>query len=289
MRTDSTRAVRSLVYATLGFSLMSLFARLAGARIPATEIVFVRSWVTLGLTLALLRQIRLDSWRGKHPKLLVARAVTGFGALCCFYYAVSHLPLAEATVIHFTHPIFTAAVAPIYLGERVTLRLGTAIALGLSGMLLITRPAALFAGQASDLPVAAVLAGLAGAVLSSFGQVLARRLAVSEHELVIVLYLSLVSIPLSLFTAAPVWVWPTVREWLWLAAVGLAAQGAQIYLNRGLKHIQAGSAGVILYLQIVFATFWGLIILGERPDAWTLAGSLLVLGGTFVIARKPSP
>lgn len=286
MQTDSTRAVRSLVLATFSFSLMSLFARLVGPRIPAVEIVFVRSLVTLGLTLALLRRLRLDGWRGRNPRLLVIRALTGFGALCAFFYAVTHLPLAEATVIHFTHPIFTAALAWLYLGERATARLWGAIVLGLTGMLLITRPAVLFAGAASTLPTIAVLAGLAGALLSACGQVLVRRLAPDEHELVIVLYLSLVSLPASLALAAPVWVWPGAWDLLLLAAVGVAGQGGQIYLTRGMRHIQAGSAGVILYLQIVFATLWGLTVLGERPDAWTLAGSLLVLGGVVVAARR---
>ncbi len=151
MPIDSTRAARSLVLATLCFSLMSLFARLVGSRIPVVEIVFVRSLVTLGLTLLLLRRIRFTKWRGKDPKLLVIRGLTGFGALCAFFYSVTHLPLAEATVIHFTHPIFTAILAWLYLGERATARLWGAIALGLTGMLLITRPAALFAGVASTL------------------------------------------------------------------------------------------------------------------------------------------
>jgi len=54
-----------------------------------------------------------------------------------------------------------------------------------------------------------------------------------------------------------------------------------------MKHVTAAGASVILYLQIVFATLWGLLVLAERPDAWTLGGSVLVLGGTLVAARRP--
>ncbi len=277
--------------AALGFSLMSLFARLVGPRVPSAEIVLVRSLLTLAITRALLQRSGLTDWRGTDRKMLVARGLVGFCALSCFFYAVTHMPLAEATVIHFTNPIFTALLAPIFLGERATGRLWLAVGMGFLGMILITRPAVLFAGgrfgvMASDLPPMAVLAGLAAALMSSGAYIMLRRLTAKEHELVIVLYVSMVAIPLSLITAAPVWVWPGAWDWLLLAAVAVAGQTGQVYITRGLKHVKAAPAGTILYLQIVFATFWGLLVLGEWPDAWTVVGALLVLGGSALAARR---
>jgi drug/metabolite transporter (DMT)-like permease len=280
-------AVRSLVVAAMSFSLMALFARLAGEGVPSFEIVFVRSLISLALTVAFLRRLGIAASAAAHKGLLVLRGLFGFGALTCFFYSVTHLPLAEATVIQFTAPIFTAILASVYLGERATRRLWGAIALGLCGVLLITRPAALFSGDASELPGRVVLVGLAGASLTSVAHVLVRRLAPVEHELVIVLYFPLVAVPASLVSAVPVWIWPTVREWAFLLAVGVTAQSGQIFLTRGMRETSAAGASVILYLQILFAIFWGLLVLGERPDGWTLGGSLLVLGGTLAAARRP--
>ncbi len=287
MQSQSTRAVRSLVLAAFSFSVMALFARLVGSRISSIEIVFVRSLVTLVLTWALLRRLPRVGWRGGRPGLLFLRGLFGFGAVACFFYSVTHLPLAEATVIQFTSPIFTAVLASIFLGERASPRVWGAIGLGLAGVLLITRPAALFGGEASPLPGLVVLAGLAGAFLTACAYAVLRRLAQVEHELVILLYFHLVAVPASLAAAAPIWVWPSPWEWLLLAAVGVAAQGGQVTLTRGMKHVTAASASVILYLQILFATLWGLAVLGEQPGLWTLGGSLLVLGGTVVAARRP--
>lgn len=280
-------AAGSLVTAAFSFSLMGLFARLAGSTLPSLEIVFVRSLVSLVLTVAFLRHAGLASWRGERQLLLVLRGLVGFGALTCFFYSVTHLPLAEATVIQFTSPIFTALIAWGYLGERATGRLWAAIVLGLAGVLLIARPSVLFAAVASALPMGVVLVGLAGAFLTACAHVLVRRLAPHEHELVIILYFPLVAVPASLASVVPIWVWPDLGGWLLLLAVGVAAQGGQVFLTRGMKHVTAAGASVILYLQIVFATLWGLLVLAERPDGWTLAGSVLVLGGTLVAARRP--
>lgn len=79
--------------------------------------------MVLVLTWALLRRLRLGTWRGTHPALLVLRGVVGFGALVCFFYSVTHLRLAEATMIQFTSPIFTAVLAAAYLGEPASARL----------------------------------------------------------------------------------------------------------------------------------------------------------------------
>lgn len=280
-------AIRALVISAFSFSFMSLFVRLAGAGIPSFQIVFVRSLVSLLLTVTLIRRSGLVAWRGEHKRLLILRGLFGFGALSCFFYSVTHQPLAEATVIQFTSPIFTAILAFFYLGERTTSRLWGAILLGLLGVLLITRPLPHLANASSNLPIDAILIGLLGAGFTACAHVLVRRLAPHENELVIILYFPLVALPVSLATALPLWTWPTPKQWLLLVAVGFAAQGGQIFLTRGMKHLSAASASVILYLQIVFATFWGLLVLGEQPDPWTIVGSLLVLGGTLFAARRP--
>lgn len=265
---------------------MSLFVRLVGSRLPTLEVVFVRSVVTMLLTVALLLRQGGGDWLGERRMLLFLRGAFGFAALSCFYHSVTALPLAEATVIQFTSPIFTAVLAAVYLGERATPRLVVALVLGLAGIVILTRPAVLFGGT-SPLPTGVVLVGLTGAFLTSCAYVLVRRLAPSENELVIIFYFPLVAVPASLASAVPVWVWPSAWEWLLLLAVGCAAQGGQLYLTRGMKHIQAFRGSVILYLQVLFAAVLGVLVLGERPGLWTVGGSLLVLGGSFIAARRP--
>ncbi len=285
--TNPSHGVRFLVLAAFSFSLMTLFARLAGERIPSLEIVFARSMVTLAITLALLRRSRLDNWWGHNRWLLFSRGAFGFAALACVYYSVTHMPLAEATVIQFLSPIFTALIAWVYLGEQASARLWASIGLGLTGLTLIARPPVLFGASSSQLPAVAVAVGLAGAFLTAWAHVMVRRLANDEHELVIILYFPLIAVPGSLVFAASGWVWPSAWDGLLLLAVGLAAQGGQIYLTRGMKHVPAGRGSVILYLQILFATLWGVVFLGEQPGPWTIVGSLLVLSGSLIVARRP--
>ncbi len=284
---DVSRAVRALVAASLGFSLMSLCARLAGATISLFEVVFFRALVSVVLSVWMLRRLGVTDWRGTRRGLLLWRGIFGFVALSCFFYSVIHLPLAEATVIQFTSPIFTGLLASIFLREKASARIWIAIGMGLVGVTLITRPGILAAAESSALPTTVVLIGLAGAFLTSCAQVTVRRLTVTEHELIIVLHFQTLALVVGLAAAAPAWRWPTPLEWAFLLGAGLAGQVGQIGLTRGLKHVEAAAGTVLLYLQIVFASLWGLIFLGERPDTWTIGGSLLVLGGIVTSARRP--
>ena len=92
------RAAGHMLLSALAFSLMTLFVKLAGTRLPTQEVVVARALLTLLFTLMALWRAGVAPLGSKRP-LLWLRGVTGSFALMCVYYAVTHLPLAEATVL----------------------------------------------------------------------------------------------------------------------------------------------------------------------------------------------
>ncbi len=268
-----------LVLSAAAFALMTLLVKILGQRLPSQEIVFVRAAITLVLSWALLRRAGVAAL-GNQRGLLLLRGLFGFLGLSCFFYALTRLPIAEASVIQYTNPIFTTILAALTLGERAGPRRWLAALVGFAGVLLVVRPAALFGGHSAQLDRWAVSIALLGALMSAGAYVTVRHLSSRENPLVIVLYFPLVTLPLSLPSMLPGALWPNVNEWLLLAAVALLAQCAQVALTRGMRHVQAGAAMTVLYLQVLFATLLGALILGEIPGLWTLAGSLLILAGT---------
>ena len=133
------------------------------------------------------------------------------------------------------------------------------------------------------IPPRVVGVALCGAVLASVAYVLVRKLRETEDPLVVVLYFPLISVPAAIPVMWSNAVWPTPREWLLLAGVGLTTQIAQVYLTRGLHAERAARATSVSYLQIVLAAVWGLLLFGEIPDIWVVAGALLVCGGILLV------
>lgn len=278
--------IRYMAGAAFLFSLMSLFVKVAGQRLPTAEMVLARGFVILGITTLLLRRAGTSPW-GRRRGLLLLRGLFGFMAVGCFYFAISHIPLADATVIQYTNPVWTALLAAAFLGEslRPVEIVGTAASL--AGVLLVARPSFLFGAESARLDPVVTGIALAGAILSASAYVTVRKLGESEDPLVIVFYFALVSTvgaaPITAFSHA---VWPSAGEWLALLGVGLTAQGAQILMTHGLRRERAGRAMAVGYLQIVFAATWGALFFAEIPDVWSFAGAAMVVGGTWAAGRR---
>jgi len=269
-----------MVGSALAFSLMSLFVKLAGSRFGTMELVFARAVVVAALagTVLALRRVGLAraNWR-----LLVLRGVLGLVALSCFYFSVIHLPLAEATVIHFTNPVFTAAVAALFLGERMRPREVGLSLLALSGVVVMVRPGG-WGGPAAPLDPLAVASGLTAAVLAAVAYALVRRLR--DHDpFVVVFSFAAVSV-LGTTPLVPGFTVPRGEEWALLLAVGLATFAGQVLLTMGLQRERAARATAVGYLQIVFATVWGAVLFEQFPGPWSLAGAALIVGSTLAVA-----
>jgi len=273
-----------MVVSAFFFSLMSLSVKVAGQRIPTFELMFSRgALVTLVAGLDLAR--RGVALRGADMWSLLLRGMVGFVALGCFYFAVVHIPLAEATVIHFTNPLFTTLVAAVFLGERARPRELVLTALGLIGVAVMVRPSGLLGLGAAPLPLVPVAAGLAAALLAAVAYVLVRHLRRHDYMLIVFYFAGLTSL-LAFPLMLPSFVWPRGGEWPMLLAVGLTTLFGQIFLTLGLQRERAGRATTIGYVQIVFATVWGALVFGDLPQPATLVGAAIVVATTIILARR---
>ena len=302
-RRDS--GVGYMVQAALWFAVMGLFVKLASRTLPTMQIVFARGAITLAIASLVLWKAKLSPF-GSRSRLLLLRGLVGSVALICFYAAVVHLPLAEATVIHQTAPLFTAVFAAFFLRERLNARVVWSLLGAFLGVVMIARPGWLFGAVASTPAVASAAVGgdvptmaagdagawafafvaLLGAILSAVAYVTVRRLGRTDSPLVVVFYLPLVTLPVSAPFALPVWVWPDASGWAWLLGIGVSTQVAQVALTKGLAREAAGRATAVGYLQVAFATLFGALVFGVWPDGWSWAGMACIVGSLLVGARR---
>ena len=286
MAVRMSRGVLYMAASALGFSVMSVLVKLASETLPTGEIVLARAVVTLAASYAMVARADLAPW-GNAKRRLVVRGLLGFGGLTCYYAALAHLPLADATTIQNTTPLVTALLAWWILRERVGWATAAALACGIVGVLLIVRP-----GSAGLDPVGLAFA-FGGATCSAIAYVTVRQLARTEHTLVIVFYFPLVATPLAIPWAVVDWVTPTPTEWLLLVAIGLATQVAQVFLTMGLAIERAGRATSIGYLQVMFAMIWQTVVFADAPTPWSLVGAGLIIAGTLAVGTgeraNPSP
>lgn len=269
------------------FSVMSVLVKLAGRRLPSMEIVFFRGILTLAMSYAIVKRARIEPVLGVNRRLLLQRGVLGAAALACFLFSLTHLPLAEATLIQYMNPVFAILVAHWWFRERMGAGEWVALAASLVGVLLITRPAFLFGGVASGIHPGHAVIALMGAAFSGSAYATIRQMP-NERPEVVVLYLPLMSVPMSVPFIASNWHAPTLEEWLLLLGIGLATQLAQTSMTKGLQVEKTARATMVGYVQIIFAGTWGALLFGETITALTVAGAVIVLTGmlSLVLVHK---
>ena len=272
-----------MLISALGFSLMAACVKLVSQHgIPVLEIVAARALVSLILSYLDVKRKRLSIWGHNRP-LLIARGTVGALALMCIYFAVTTLPLAEATVLQYLHPVFTALLAIIFLKERIQLSTIICIALSLAGLLIMVKPAFLF-GQTTALPWLSVTAALAGAFGSGIAYVIVKKLSSTEDSSVIVFYFPLIALPVSILLPGDSFVVPNDEALVLLLLVGIFTQTGQIGLTKSMQTLTASKATTYSYVQVLFSILLGWMIFNDIPALWTWIGGGLIMAGALINA-----
>jgi len=284
-----TPGVRDMLLASALFAVMALLVKLVTATLPAGHPIFARSIIGLVVSYALIRHQGLSVF-GKRPWLLTLRGAIGFTALLMNFHALSLMPLGEAAVIFQTHPIWTAILAAIFLGERLTWRVlvGSLVALG--GVALISfHRAGPIAGDGEGASMLGPLLAFGAAILSAGAYVSVRALRRTDTPIVIVFWFALIATPASIpgLIAAPVI--PAGTEWVILIAIGLTVQAAQMLMTRALHREAASKIAVTGYVQVIFAFALGVVFLGESINVWAIVGSVAIIGGALFVTITTTP
>ena len=272
-----------MLISALAFALMAALVKEAGQLgIPLLQIIFVRALVSIVLSLIDIGRSRVHPL-GNRKALLFARGFSGFLALTGVFYALFHLSMAQATVLQYLHPVFTALLAFLFLAERPTTATLACIALSLLGLACMVAPY-WTASDTTTAPLWPVIAGLGGAFGSGVAYTLVRKLVITEHPSVIVLYFPLICVPGVLMLGGADFVWPTTAGWWVLLGVGCFTQLGQLALTKAMQLDAASRVTSLSYVQIIFAAILGWLAFGEIPTRATLLGGGLILLGAIVSA-----
>ena len=275
---DIRRGAFLMVVSALLFAGMAAGVRVISQELPNAPIVFFRHFLML-LFLApwLLRGGRgalgTDDFRGH-----LVRGLAGVAAVACYFYAIAHLPLADAVLLNQSIPLFVPLVERVWLGERIPRRLWRVLLIGFAGLLLILRP-----GFGVFQPVA--LVGLASAALASIAQVGIRRLTRTEPVTRIVFYFGLIASVAAAVPAALTWRTPTPATSGVLVLMCALATIGQLTLTRAYVYAPAARIGPFLYAGPVFAGLLDWLIWGRLPDALFVAGAVLVMVAATLALR----
>jgi drug/metabolite transporter (DMT)-like permease len=268
-----------MVVSAASVTLMAAFAKKFLPDAPQQAVVLSRG-VFLSVVFVALARFKRAPLTGQRPGLLVGRGLLSYAALSCYFYSVQHLPLGDAVLLQYSHPVFVAAIAPWWLGERTARSHGGLVLLALIGVALIVRPA----GEVR----AAALVGVLGSLLSAFAYMAVRGLSRTEHPMTILAWFPLATIPPALVAvlltgraALP----QDGRQVVGHLLVALVAIVGQLTLTYGLARAGAARATAITLTGPVFGLVFGYLFFAALPTTASLVGTLVVLTALALLGR----
>ena len=267
-----------MTVACVAFAIMWMAIRVASRTVHPFEIAFFRNIFGL-IVLAPMLARNPDLLKRERLPANLRRAASGLIATLGTFYAVANAPLATALAINYTAPLFATVGAVLFLGERIHVRRAGALIAGFAGMLIVVRPGAL--------PLTpGIVAAVLSAIATAFSYIAIRALVGRDDPRAVAIWSFVLMTPPSLLIAAFVWTWPPAATWGLLAAIGVLAAIGQIGLTRAFAAAEASAVLPYDFVRFGLVTAGGIILFGERYDAYSLGGGAIILAATIYLAVR---
>ena len=268
-----------MTMSALLFAGQTAIVRYLSKEMHFLEISLFRALFGVIAMLPWLMRTGIGVMRTRNTGLYAGRGLLSTIAMYGWFGSLALIPIADATAISFTFPLFIALFGVIFLRESAHPMRWTALFMGFAGTLVIVRPGF----QAFDIGMIMVIG--AGLCIASSAMML--KVAIrTDHPDTAVLYQSVFMLPFAVVGAAFVWEWPTWDQWLWGLALGAASATAQRFYTRAFAVGETGAVAPFDFARLPFAVALGFLVFAELPDLWTVAGAAIIFGSSIVAERS---
>jgi drug/metabolite transporter (DMT)-like permease len=259
--------------------MMNVLIRFAAYRLHPFEVTFFRCLFSLFVMLPFI--IRSGPSILATPKVgfYTLRAVVGLISMLSWFYGITIVPLATATAVNFTAPLFATMAAALVLHEDVRLRRWAAVVIGFLGVLVIMRPGR----ESLD---AMLLLILLSAASSAMNNITVKYLVRTERPNTIVALFSVYLTPLSLIPALFVWEWSDLKSLAALIGLGIIGTLAHLSVARAYLAADASACAPYEFVRLPYAALIGYLLFGEVSDGWTWVGAAIIAGAAIYVAHR---
>ncbi len=283
------RAAFWMIGTITAFSAMAVAGREIIGELDTFELMFYRSLIGLVIVLVVAR---IAGTTGQITTKLfhihLIRNICHFTGQNLWFYAIAVIPLTQVFALEFTSPIWAMFLAVIVLGERLTATRMISAALGLIGILIITRPWGITPGPGT---IAAALAAIGFAGANIFTRLLTRSQSITS----ILFWLTAMQTVFGLVTAA----WdgqmatPGQDNFFWLLVVSIGGLVAHFCLTKAVSLAPVAVVAPVDFARLPVIALVGLVLYAEPLEFVVLIGACIIFAANYLNimaeSRKNAP
>jgi drug/metabolite transporter (DMT)-like permease len=260
------------------FSCMGVGIKFLGEEMDSFQIAFLRALFGFIVILPFALRRGIPGLKTQVLRLHIARGVVGILGMLSIFYAITHLPLADAVALTFTRPLFLILLAVLFLGEIIRWRRWTATAVGFIGVLVMVQ-------SQGQLEFASFVA-LFGALMVAMVSVFLKKLSVTEAPTTMMFYFGFIASIISAIPAMFVWMQPSFEDLAILALLACFGSGANFCAIRAFSVGEATAVAPFDYTRLIFSGMLGFLIFTEVPTLAMLIGACIIVASSLYIVRR---
>jgi len=275
---DNVQGAFWMLLGSFLFSSMGLGIKYVGADMDSFQISFFRATFGLLAITPFVLYKGVGSLKTKRIGMHLVRSCIGITAMLSVFYAITHLPLADAVALTFSRPLFLIILAVLFLGEKVRWRRWMATLVGFAGVVVMVQ-------ANTDLGFASAV-GLFGAFMVALVSVFLKKLSVTEAPVTMLFYFGVIGSLISLVPASFVWQTPTWEQIGILLAASAVGSAGNFCMIRAFAVGEATAVSPFDYTRLIFSGALAYFVFGEVPTLGMVAGAGIIVFSTLYIVHR---